>query len=143
MWKFATRRLARLDRRTTALLDSGATSIFLTKDTTMVNIVNNAQPIRVGAAAGPPITSTTTCELALSSELPSDFPIKGHVMRGLHEDLVCIGPICNAKYSVLFNNELVTIISPTGIPVLKGWWEATGNRLWRMSLLPNAEKVTT
>ena len=64
-------------------------------------------------------------------------------MRGFHENLVGIGPICNAKYSVLFNDEAVTIISPTGIPVLKGWQEATGNRLWRMSLLPNAEKVTT
>ena len=53
------------------------------------------------------------------------------------------GPIYDAKYSVLFNDESVTIISPTGIPVLKGWREATGNRLWRMSLLPNAEKVTT
>ena len=26
-----------------------------------------------------------------------------------------IGPICDAKYSMLFNDESVTIISPTGI----------------------------
>ena len=64
-------------------------------------------------------------------------------MKGFHENLVGIGPICNDKYSVLFNNESVMIISPTGTPVLKGWREATGNRLWRMSLLPNADKVTT
>ena len=88
MRKFAARRLARLDKHTTALVDSGATSIFLTEDAPKVNIVNNAEPIRVGAAAGPPSTSTTTCELALSSELPSDFPIKGHVMRGFHETLL-------------------------------------------------------
>ena len=50
-------------------------------------------------------------------------------MKGFHKNLVGIGPICNAKYSVLFNDELVTIISPTGIPVLKGWREATGNWL--------------
>ena len=77
------------------------------------------------------------------SELPSDFPIKGHVMMGFHENLVGIGLICDAQYSVLFNDKLVTIISPTSIPVLKGWREATGNRMWCMSLLPNAEKVTT
>ena len=71
MRKFALRRLARLDRRTIGLLDSGATDIFLTEDAPMTNVVTNAQPIKVGAAAGPPITSTTTCELAISSELPS------------------------------------------------------------------------
>ena len=64
-------------------------------------------------------------------------------MKGFHENLVGIGPICNAKYSVLFNDESVTIISPTGTPVLKGWREAIGNWLWCMSLLPNAGKVTT
>ena len=143
MRKFVARCLARLDKRTIALVDYGATSIFLTEHAPVVNIVNNTQPIRVGAAAGPPITSTTTCELALLSELSSDFPLKGHDMKGFHENLVGIGPICDAKYSVLFNDELVTIISPTGIPVLKGWREATGNWLWRMSLLPNADKVTT
>ena len=76
MRKFALRRLARLDKRTTALLDSGATDIFLTKDAPMMNVVTNAQPIKVGAAAGPPITSTTTCEITRSSELPSDFHLK-------------------------------------------------------------------
>ena len=128
MGKFASRRLARLDKRTAALLDSGATDIFLTEDAPMVNIVTNAQPIKVGAAAGPLITSTNTCELRISSELPSDFPIKEHVMKGFHENLVGIGPICDAKYSVLFNDESVTVISPTGTPVSKGWREATGNR---------------
>ena len=65
MRKFASRRLARLDRRTTALLDSGATDIFLTKDTPMVNIVTNAQPIKVGAAAGPPILTWLKCAILL------------------------------------------------------------------------------
>ena len=64
-------------------------------------------------------------------------------MKGFHENLVGIGPLCDAKYLVLFNNEAVTIISPTGTPVLTGWREDTGNCLWRMSLLPDAKDVTT
>ena len=78
----------------------------------------------------------------MSSELPSDFPIKGHVIKGFHEKLVGIGPIYDAKYLVLFNDDAVTIISPTGTHVLTGWREDTGNYLWRMLLLPDAKDVT-
>ena len=71
------------------------------------------------------------------------FPIKGHIMKGFCENLVDIVPIFNAKYSVLFNDELVTIICPAGTHVLTtGWREETGNKLWRISLLPDAEDVT-
>ena len=102
------------------MVDSGATNIFLTKDAPKVNIENNAQPIIVGADVGPPITSAITCEVVLSSELLSDFQIKGHVMKGFHENLVVIGPIYDAKYLVLFNDEAVTIISQTDTPVKTG-----------------------
>ena len=52
-----------------------------------------------------------------------------------------IGPICNAKYSVLFTEDDVRIISPNGTVVLNGWRETTGHRLWRMSLLPSADTL--
>jgi len=42
-------------------------------------------------------------------------------MIDFHENLVRIGPICNAKYSVLFNDEAVHIISPSGTLVITGW----------------------
>ena len=73
------------------------TSIFLTKDAPKVNVDNNAQPIRVGADAGPPITLSDTYDVALSSTLFSDFLNKGHVMKEFHENLVDIGPMCDAK----------------------------------------------
>ena len=62
-------------------------------------------------------------------------------MGNFHENLVGIGPICDAKYSVLFNDEAVHIISPTGTPVITGWREETGHKLWRMSLLPTPENI--
>ena len=63
-------------------------------------------------------------------------------MKGFHENLIGIGTICNAKYSVLFNEESVTIISLTGTPVLTGWQEETDDKLWCISILPDAEDVT-
>jgi hypothetical protein len=60
-------------------------------------------------------------------------------MEGFHENLVGIGPICDATYTVVFDDNNITIVSPTGTLVLPGWREPTGNKLWRMSLLPYAE----
>ena len=57
--------------------------------------------------------------------------------------LIVIGPIYDAKYSILFNDDAVTIISPTGTPVLTGWRENSGHQLWRMSLLPDEDDVAT
>jgi hypothetical protein len=39
-------------------------------------------------------------------------------MKGFHDKLMGIGSIWNAKYSLLFNDKSVTIISPTDAPVL-------------------------
>mgnify|MGYP000179479062 CR=1 FL=1 len=62
-------------------------------------------------------------------------------MLGFHENLVGIGPICDTKYSVLFTEDAVHILNPTGTVVLTGWREDTGHRLWRMSLLPDEECI--
>ena len=46
--KYAARCQRRLDKNTTALVDSGATSIFLTKDAPKTNVDHNALHIKVG-----------------------------------------------------------------------------------------------
>jgi len=133
-------RARRLDKHTTALIDSGASSIFLVPTAPMTNVNPAAPAITIGAAAGPPIQSAASCDLAIT-KVPSDFPRSGHVVEGFHENLVGIGPICDAKYSVLFTEDAVRIISPNGTVVLNGWRETTGHRLWRMSLLPSEDAI--
>ena len=64
-------------------------------------------------------------------------------MEGFHENLIGIGLIYEAKYTVIFNDNNVTIISPNGTPVLTGWHESTGNNLWHISLLLDADAVET
>ena len=71
------------------------------------------------------------------SNLPEDFPVYGHVMPGFQENLICIGPICDADYSITFTKDAVIIYSPKGHRFLMGWRKTEGPRLWRMSLLPD------
>ena len=58
-------------------------------------------------------------------------------MPGFQENLVGIGPICYADYSVTFTKDAVSIYSPKGHRVLMGWHEIEVPMLWHMSLLPD------
>ena len=73
-------------------------------------------------------------------------------MPGFQYKLVCVEPICDANCTVTFTKHAVNIYSPTGTPIITGWRETTGPRLWRMSImsnplnmppLPNDHKTTT
>ena len=57
-------------------------------------------------------------------------------MPGFQENLIGIGPICDADYSVTLTKDTVSIYNPKGHRVLMGWREKEGPRLWRMYLLP-------
>ena len=104
------------------------------------NVDPTAPHIRVGTSSGQPMTSSSTCYI-LIPELPSAFPITGHVMPCFHNNFVGVGPMCDADYTVTFNKHAVTFYSPNKTPIITGWSEADGPRLWRMSLLPNLEDV--
>ena len=62
-------------------------------------------------------------------------------MSVFQENLIDIGPIFDADYSVTFTKYTVIICSPKGHTVLTGGREAEGPLLWRMSLMPNADRV--
>ena len=73
-------------------------------------------------------------------------------MPVFQENLIGIGPICDADYSVTFTKYTVSIYSPNGHKVLRGWREKEGPRLCRMSIVtvdkstpystPNAKQST-
>ena len=62
-------------------------------------------------------------------------------MPGFQENLIGIGPICDADYSVTFTKYTVIICSPKGHTVLTGWRETEGPHLWHMSLLPDEAHI--
>ena len=62
-------------------------------------------------------------------------------MSVFQENLIDIGPIFDADYSVTFTKYTVIIYSPKRHTVLTGWHEAEGPHLWRLSLLPDADSI--
>ena len=48
---------------------------------------------------------------------------------------------CDADCTVKFSKHAVTNYRPTGTPIITGWCETDGPRLWRMFLIPNTEEV--
>ena len=126
--KLANRRQRKHDNRCTAIVDSGASNIYLTPAAPMASVDGTAPKIQVGTAAGGLQKLSATCDLALP-HLPTDFPKTGYVMPEFHKNLVSIGPMCDAGYTVQFTADAVIISNKDAVPVITGWREKTGTRL--------------
>ena len=57
-------------------------------------------------------------------------------MPGFRHTLICVGPICDADCTFTFTSKAVIVQDQKGTPVLTGWCEASGSRLWRIALQP-------
>ena len=58
-------------------------------------------------------------------------------MSGFQENLVVVGPMCDANRTVTFEKHAVNIYSPTGTPIITGWRETTEPCIWFMFIIPN------
>ena len=58
-------------------------------------------------------------------------------MPGFTENLVGISAMCDAGYTVTFSASVVKIYNQHGTPVIHGWRDKNGPRLWFMLLLPD------
>lgn len=86
----------------------------------------------VGTATGARQTSSGSCELNLS-QLPQECR-KGQVMPSFAHNLMGIGKLCDAGCKVLFTEVDFTAYDKNNNPILRGWREQTGAKLWRFSL---------
>ena len=57
-------------------------------------------------------------------------------MTGFRHTLIGVGPICDTDCTVTFTGEAVIVQNQQGTPVLTGWHDASGSRLWRIALQP-------
>ena len=64
-------------------------------------------------------------------------------MLGLQENLVGVGPMCDANCTVIFKKHVVIIYIPTDTPIITGWSEKTGPCLCRISIMPNPVNMPT
>ena len=124
-----------IDTTATGIVDSGSTDIYFSTDAPIVNIDLLAPKVKVGTATGQTQKSTGTGDLNLP-HLPSGFPIKGHLMPGFCHTLIGVGPLCDVDCTVTFIREGVIVRYQQGTPMLTGWREASGPRLWVISPQP-------
>ena len=90
--------------------------------------------IRLGTANGQVANSTAMATLPIT-QVKADFPTKGYIIPTFTNTLIGVGPICDADFTVVFNKEDVTVLSPKGKPILQGWREDKLPRLWRVALI--------
>ena len=62
-------------------------------------------------------------------------------MPGFRHTLIYVGPLCDAECTVTFIRAAVIIRDAQGSPVLTGWREQSGPRLWRIALQPGESNL--
>ena len=62
-------------------------------------------------------------------------------MPGFQYNVVGVGPMCEANCTVRISKHEFNIYIPAGTPIITGWRENYGRRIWCMYLLPNIEGV--
>ena len=67
-------------------------------------------------------------------QLPSYFTKSGHIMPAFNHSIMVLGSICDTECSVNFHNHTVTIYDSQGSPLIQGWRDNTGAKLWRFVL---------
>ena len=117
------------------MVDSGASGLYFAKDSPVSNVDRSAPQIRVGTASGQIQHSSARATLTMP-QLPEYFPKTGHVMPEFKHSLMGLGSICDANCTVLFSKAAVTIFDPQGKPLLQGWRDRHGAKLWRFALRP-------
>ena len=102
----------------------------------MVNIDCADPKVTVGTATGQTQRSTGTGKLNLP-KLPANFSVTGHIIPVFRHTLIGVGPLYDADCTVTFTNAAVLVRDLHGNPVLTGWQEQSGLRLWRIALQPD------
>ena len=98
----------------------------------LTNINKSAPSTTVRTATGQHTTSSATAHLTLP-DLPATAR-QGHIMPGFTNNLVSIGRLCDADCSAYVNKTSVTIYDKANTPILHGYRETTGAKLWRFNL---------
>jgi hypothetical protein len=98
-----------------------------------------AKPTRDGTR-GQPEHSVASATLASVPSLPQASKT-GHVMPAFPHTLIGLGPFANLGCKIVFTKTSVTVYHPDGHPILSGWRDETGPRLWHFPLTAEATQV--
>ena len=125
----------------TGIADSGASGFYFAPNAPVANYNALAPTVGVRVANGRPEHSVASATLASASSLPQ-AAMSGHVMPSFPHTLIGLGPFVDHGCTVVFTATDVTVYHPDGHPVLAGWREQNGPRLWHFPLTKQGAKTT-
>jgi hypothetical protein len=126
----------------TGIADSGATDFYCAPCTRVTNYNSQAPTVGVCVANGRPERSVASATLASVPSLPQ-AAMSGHVMPmpSFPHTLIGMGPFADLGCNIVFTKTSVTVYHPDGHPILSGWRDETGPRLWHFPLTAEATQV--
>ena len=108
----------------------------------MINFDPTTPTVTVCTASGQPHQYGGTEDLGLPN-LPTYFSLSDKVTPSFKHTLIGIGPMCNADCKVVFTKGEVIIYYLTNSPIITGWQETEGARLWYIYLTPTPYNLPT
>ena len=85
--------------------------------------------------------SNTTATIHLDTTPP--LTAAGYVIPNFPHTLLSVGKIVDENCRVLFDNHKVSVLNKSNRPILTGWREASGSRLWRIPITENPNPQTS
>jgi len=124
----------------TGIADSGANDFYFAPDAPVTNYNPQAPTVGVRVANGRPERLVASATLALFPSLPQ-ASMTGHVMPAFPHTLIGLGPFADLGCKIVFTKTSVTVFHPDGHPLLSGWRDETGPRLWHFPLTAEAAQT--
>jgi hypothetical protein len=124
----------------TGIADSGANDIYFAPDAPVTNYNPQAPTVGVRVANGRPERLVASATLASIPSLPQ-ASMTEHVMPAFPHTLIGLGPFADLGCRIVFTKTSVTVYHPDGYPILSGWRDETGPRLWHFPLTTEAAQV--
>ena len=121
----------------TGIADSGASGFYFAPDAPVTNYNPQAPTVGVRVAKGRPECLVTSATLASAQSLPQ-AAMSGHVMPFFPHTLIGLGPFADQGCNIVFTKTAVTVYHPIDHPMLSGWRDETGPRLWHFPLTVEA-----
>jgi hypothetical protein len=124
----------------TGIADSGTTDFYFAPDAPVTNYNPQDPTVGVRVANSQPRCSVASATLASVPSLPQ-ASMTGHVMPAFPHTLIGLGPFADLGCKIVFTKSSVTVYHPDGHPLLSGWRDETGPRLWHFPLTAEAAQM--
>jgi hypothetical protein len=115
------------------IANSGSNGHYFVPNAPVANYNPQALTVEVCVANGCPKRLVASATLASATTLPP-AALSGHVMPNFPHTLISLGPFTNQDCTIIFTQTAVTVYHPDGHPILSGWQDEAGLRLWHFPL---------